>query len=155
MFEIIGRETYQFIRPDWLEWLRLAILAFSFLSLAAFGLQMLRPSEYPFGRGFWIGVGMLAIYLAGLIGIGVWLKGAVPEWIRAGDIWTRYSLGIPGALLAAAGLLVERRIFKREGLAEYGGDLVGAAMAFVLYGVVGQFVTAPRLLVCPSSFFGP
>jgi signal transduction histidine kinase len=150
MFEIISRETYQFVRPDWLEWLRLAILAFSYLSLAAFGLQMLRPSQDRFHRDFWAGAGMLAIYVAGVVGIGAWLRWSVPEWIRSSDVWTRYALGIPGALLAAAGLLVQRRIFRGEGLARYGSDLVGAAVAFVLYGLVGQFVTGPSRLF-PST----
>jgi signal transduction histidine kinase len=66
------------------------------------------------------------------------------------DAWTRYTLGIPGALLAAWGFLIQRRIFVEQGLAEYAPSLRWAALALALYGVVGQFFASPSLLF-PST----
>jgi signal transduction histidine kinase len=150
MFELVGRQTYDFVAPTWLEWIRLAILAFSFLLLSAFGLGMLRPSQHPLGRNVWFLLTMLSVYLMGVLEIGVWLEWFVPDWLRASDAWTRYTLGIPGALLAAWGLLIQRRIFIREGSSAYGRGLIWAALAFSLYGAVGQFVTSPSRLF-PST----
>lgn len=146
MFEIVGRQTYDFVAPTWLEWIRLVVLAFSFLALSAFGLGMLRPSDQLLGRNVWFLLTMLAVYLVGVLEIGTWLEWSVADWIRAADSWTRYTLGVPGALLAAAGLLVERRIFVQEDLRDYASSLIWAAVAFALYGAVGQFVTSPSAL---------
>jgi signal transduction histidine kinase len=150
MFELIGQQTYAFVPPTWLEWIRLTVLAFSFLSLSAFGLSMLRPSEQFLGRNVWFLLTLLSVYLMGVLEIGTWLKWSVPDWLRATDAWTRYTLGIPGALLAACGLLIQRRILLKEGLGAYAGGLVWAALAFALYGAVGQFVTSPSALF-PST----
>ncbi len=150
MFELIGEQTYDFVPPVWLEWMRIVVLAFSFLALSTFGLGMLRPAQQPFGRNLWFLLTMLFVYLMGVLEIGTWLEWSVPEWIKATDAWTRYTVGIPGALLAGWGLLIQRRIFLKEGLAAYGKGLAWAALAFALYGVIGQFVVSPSALF-PST----
>lgn len=150
MFELIGRQTYGFVPPTWMEWIRVVVLAFSFLCLGAFGLGMLRPSRQLFGRNVWFLLTMVAVYLMGVLEIGAWTTWDVPEWLGASDAWTRYTLGIPGALLAGWGLLIQRRIFFEEGLSGYGNSLIWAALAFALYGVVGQFVVSPSALF-PST----
>jgi signal transduction histidine kinase len=48
-------------------------------------------------------------------------------------------------------LLAQRRVFIAEGLANFAADLVGAAGAFLLYGLVGQFVTHSSPLF-PATF---
>ena len=65
MFEIIGQQTYGFVAPTWMEWLRIVALAFSFLSLSAFGLSMIRPMRKFPGRNVWFLLTMLAAYLMG------------------------------------------------------------------------------------------
>jgi signal transduction histidine kinase len=65
--------------------------------------------------------------------------------------WTRYSIAIPASLLAAAGLVVQQRTFRRAGLIGFGRDSLWAAVAFGWYGLVGQIFTAPTLLP-PSTF---
>jgi len=150
MFEIVGQQTYDFVAPTWLEWIRLLVLAFSFLALSAFGLGMLRPAQQFPGRNVWFLLTMSAVYVMGVLEIGAWQHWSVDAWLKAADAWTRYTLGIPGALSAAAGLLVQRRIFLKEGLFAYANYLIWAAVAFALYGVVGQFVTSPSALF-PST----
>jgi signal transduction histidine kinase len=150
MFELIGEQTYGFVPPTWLDWIRVAVLAFSFLSLSAFGLGMLRPSPQLLGRNVWFLLTMLSVYLMGVLEIGAWQDWSVSDWIKAADAWTRYTVGIPGALLAAWGLLIQRRNFLREGLSEYANSLIGAALAFALYGAVGQLFVSPGPLF-PST----
>jgi signal transduction histidine kinase len=50
----------------------------------------------------------------------------------------RYSLAIPAALLAAAGLIGQQRIFRQSGMLSFGRDSMWAAVAFIWYGLVGQ-----------------
>ncbi len=84
------------------------------------------------------------------VGIFYWLKQpSVSELLSAADVLARYSLGIPGAFLAAWALLRERRDFHARGMSRYGQDLLWAALAFIIYGV-GQFFTRPSL-VFPSQ----
>jgi signal transduction histidine kinase len=150
MFELIGQLTYGFVPSAGLEWVRVIILAFSFLSLSAFGLGMLRPSQHLLGRNLWFLMTMVAVFLIGVLEIGAWQDWSMPGWQKATDAWTRYTLGIPGALLAAWGLLIQRRLFIGEGLDSYAKGLTVAAIAFALYGAVGQLVVAPGPLF-PST----
>ncbi len=150
MFAIIGQQTDDFVAPTWLEWLRIIALAFSFLSLIAFGLGMIRPMRQFPGRNVWFLLTILSAYLMGVLEIGTWLEWSVPAWIKANDAWTRYTLGIPAALLAAWGLLIQRRVFIQEGLTTYARHLIWAAVAFALYGVIGQSIAPPSALF-PST----
>jgi signal transduction histidine kinase len=93
---------------------------------------------------------MLSVYLMGVLEIGTWQEWSVHDWLKANDAWTRYTLGIPGALLAAWGLLIQRRVFFQEGLIIYARHLTWAAVAFALYGVIGQSVAPPSALF-PST----
>ncbi len=76
------------------------------------------------------------------------LNVSVTFW-DAADVWSRYMLAIPAALLAAAGLLAQRRAFERAGLGQFGLDCLMAALAFATYGLVGQ--AFPRASVVPPS----
>ena len=150
MFELIGELTYGFVPSAGLEWTRVIILAFSFLALSAFGLGMLRPSQHLLGRNMWFLLTLVAVFLIGVLEIGAWQNWSVNGWLKATDAWTRYTLGVPGALLAAWGLLIQRRPFVSEGLDTFAKGLTVAAVAFALYGVVGQLLVAPSPLF-PST----
>lgn len=150
MFERIGEQTYDFVAPSWLEWARLVVLAVSFLALGYFGVQMLRLAQRLNVRDLWLGIGVLGVYALGVLELGAWLDWAVTDWLKAADAWTRYSLGVPGALLTAWGLLIQRRFFVNEGMADHVNSLTGAALAFALYGGVGQVTVSPSTLF-PST----
>ena len=151
MFQLIARENYAYISPVWMEWIRIVVLAFTFLSLGACGVQMIRPRKRLISADSWIGFIMISLFVLGVFLIGIWMDWAMKDWLKAVDNWTRYSLGVPGALLAAAGLLVKRRFFLTEELYTYGNSLIWAALALALYGVVGQFVVSPSPLF-PSMY---
>jgi signal transduction histidine kinase len=71
--------------------------------------------------------------------------------IVAADVYTRYSLAIPGAALVAWGLFLQRQKFHQAGMKGYGRDVIIAALAFGLYGGIGQLFVTPSMIF-PSNF---
>lgn len=119
---------------------RIAILEFSFLFLAAFGAALL-----PRIKNFRRASVLVPMALATIWGIGiVMLRGSFTIdtglWDVA-DVWTRYAVAVPGALLACIGLLGQRRVFRHVGMEQFGRAALLAAIAFALYGLVGQTFT--------------
>ncbi len=145
MFEILGMLPAQLSWFLELENLRLLILALSFLPLGGFGAALIIPSsQYP-----------RLVLLTLLVLSGIWSFGLIilSSHYPAGegfadiiDVWTRYVLAIPSALLACLGLILQQRAFRREGLAQFGQDSLWAAMAFGWYGLIGQLFTRPSQL---------
>ena len=140
MLEMLGLLPVYSASPLAWESVRLALLAFSFLSLAAFGASLLAPSAHYHRIGLLVPLGLAALW-----GFGILLLrgriGVISELWDAADVWTRYVLAIPSAILASAGLINQQREFRRAGLARFGRDSLWAAVAFAWYGVVGQLFT--------------
>ena len=122
------------------EAFRLAILTFSFLSLTAFGSSMLSPTDEVRRISLLVPLLQSAVWGFGLLMIGGDYNNAGNLWDLA-DVWTRYTVGIPAALFACAGLIYQQRVFRREGMEKFGRDSLWAAVAFAWYGVVGQIFT--------------
>jgi signal transduction histidine kinase len=135
MFDAIAIQGGR-VTSDWLTGIRLAMLAFSFISLAAFGSYLLVVSQKAWRLILFVPLGLEGVWVLGLI----ILKGhySLPIIWNVADVWTRYSLAIPAALLAAIGLVVQQRVFRKAGLISFGRDALWAAVAFSWYGLVGQ-----------------
>jgi signal transduction histidine kinase len=120
--------------------LLLALLSFSFLSLAAFGASLLAPTESARRLSLLIPLLQVAVWAVGVFV----LRGQYPPtgvlWAVT-HAWSRYVLAIPAALLASAGLIAQQRAFRRAGLMRFGRDSLWAAIAFAWYGLVGQVFT--------------
>ncbi len=127
------------------EGLRLALLSFSFLSLAAFGASLIAPDQQARRLGLLIPLVQAAVWGIGLLV----MRGSIPLgrglW-ESTHAWTRYVLAIPGALLASAGLVAQQRAFRRAGLTGFSRDSLWAAVAFAWYGLVGQVFVEASLL---------
>lgn len=118
-------------------YVRLALLAVSFVSLIAFGTYLLAYTETAQRVITLVPIGLEAIWVFGLASF----RGNYPPsdiWTVA-DVWTRYTLAVPSGVLAAIGLVAQQRAFRRSGLVSFGQDALWAAVAFAWYGVVGQF----------------
>jgi signal transduction histidine kinase len=127
---------------------QLATLAFSFISLAAFGSFLLADSEITRRLILLIPIGLQAVWVFGLYNFSGQYTGQT-LWDVA-DAWTRYTLAIPASLLTAIGLVVQQRAFRRSGLVRFGRDALWAAITFGWYGLFGQsFVKATPLF--PSN----
>lgn len=128
---------------------RIILLALSFISLSAFGASLLSPSERIRRISLLLPLVQISIWGFGLLV----LKGQYPygkEMWDVADVWSRYVLGVPSALVATAGLVAQQRVFRRAGMAQFGRDCLWAAAAFVWYGLIGQMFTRPSLLA-PST----
>lgn len=125
--------------PDYIQSLQLAILTFSFLSLAAFGSYLVSTKPDSWRLMLLVPLGLEAIWAFGVFILRSNFQGAV-LW-NVADVWTRYSLAIPAATLASIGLVVQQREFRKSGLVTFGRDSLWAAVAFAWYGIVGQLFT--------------
>ena len=128
---------------------RLAVLAFSFLSLTAFGAAMLSPTENVRRISLLVPLVQATIWGFGLLV----MRNHYHEsriWDVA-DVWSRYVIGIPGALLACWGLITQQKIFRQVGMVSFGQDSLWAAVAFGWYGLIGQIFTRHSPLP-PSTF---
>src|SRR5512134_1678175 len=134
----------------------LATLAFSFISLAAFGSFLLADTEITRRLILLIPIGLEAVWVFGLYHFRGLYVGQV-LWDVA-DTWTRYTLAIPASLLTAIGLVVQQRAFRRSGLIRFGQDALWAAITFGWYGLFGQFFTKvtplfPSNIINQQTFF--
>lgn len=127
----------------------LSVLAFSFLSLAAFGSYLVLGSESTWRVSLIIPLALEAVWVYGLLTFKS--RYSLEDIYTVADVWTRYSIAIPAGLLAAAGLVVQQRAFRRAGLVSFGRDSLWASVAFVWYSLAGQLFTAPSPLP-PSTF---
>jgi len=127
------------------EALRVALLAISFISLTAFGATLLAPTATHRRLSLLLPLAQLAIWSFGLLIMRGQITIDTRLWDSA-DVWTRYVLGIPAALFACGGLVIQQREFRQAGMKEFGRDSLWAALAFGWYGLVGQFFARPSPL---------
>ena len=148
MFLLIHPHTEETFIYQYIGIGRVILLAISFLFLISFGARLIAGPKRT--RRSWQMLGAITgIWIVGL----VWLFLKEPADIRlvAMDVYTRYSLAIPGAALTAWGLILQRQKFLLAGMRGFGRDVAAAAIAFGLYGGIGQLFVAPSN-VFPSSF---
>jgi signal transduction histidine kinase len=132
------------------EIIRIGMLGLSFISLAAFGSLLLSQGEMSRRLVLLIPLTMGAIWSFGLLTFLSMYPVTRIFWSIM-DVWTRYMVAIPAALLACAGLIMQQREFRRVGMAQFGRDSLWAAIAFAWYGLIGQIFTRPSPLF-PSNF---
>ncbi len=137
------------VEEAWVYYLRLILLGISFLFLVAFGARLI------------IGPGksrlkvIMVLLVLGLWGLGLILifsGGHTRAQLVAADVYTRYSLAIPGAALTTWGLLLQRRVFQKMGMPRFSLDVTIAAFAFAFYGGIGQLFATPSMIF-PSAIF--
>ncbi|HEX5840576.1 MAG TPA: sensor histidine kinase [Anaerolineales bacterium] len=125
--------------------LQLATLAFSFISLAAFGSFLLADTEVTRRLLLLIPIGLQAIWVFGLYNFQGQYSGDT-LWDVA-DVWTRYTLAMPASVLTAIGLIMQQRAFRRSGLIRFGQDALWAAITFAWYGLFGQIFSTRSPLI--------
>src|SRR5215216_6753010 len=141
MYVLMGHPTDLELSIIW--GIQLATLAFSFISLAAFGSFLLVDTEVARRLLLLIPIGLQAVWVFGLYHFRGEYTGST-LWDVAG-MWTRYTLAIPASLLTAIGLIVQQRAFRRSGLIRFGRDALWAAITFGWYGLFGQFFAKATL----------
>ena len=134
----------------WISPLRVLLLAISFIFLADFGASLLAGAERKRLQFTMLGAISL-LWLTGLAGVFIFMPSGNDQVIAA-DVYTRYSLAIPGAALTAWGLFLQRQRFYKAGLRGFGNDVTVAGVAFLCYGIIGQLFASPSAIF-PSHYF--
>lgn len=133
---------------------RLGLLVISFIMLIIFGVRLIHFSGKGRGnvqRFVWLTAGTLTtVWLISVVATQAVYRFCLSDCLGAIDVITRYTLAIPGAILAAWAMILEQRAFRERGMATFGRDLQWAAITLLLYGVVGQVFTKPSVLF-PSN----
>src|SRR3990172_11994553 len=107
---ILIRKWFQLSVPGVIEWLRLGLLVLSFSSLIAFGvLLLISQNRQRAGLYAGIGVGLVGLYLLLVFVVSAFVSGRSEEALVYADVFARYILAVPGALLAALGLALQAR----------------------------------------------
>lgn len=140
-----------YLDQTWLEVLLLVqpfLLAFSFACLFQFGAETLN-SLYP--RVRWIQLvpgGLLIMWMTAFVWTSQVSRWNAPRLVLYADVWTRYVLGAPGAMVAAIGLGKQtRQRIQLEGFSHLAPTFYVASLALAVYAVLGG------LLVPPAPFF--
>jgi signal transduction histidine kinase len=123
--------------PTAIYWLRVALLVTSFLMLLAFGEHLRALDKQSQMR---TGLILLAVvwYVVSCVGIQAALSLDEIEWIMLCQVLARYIIGIPASLLAGIVLFRQRQNIENQYMRRYASDFTIAALAMLIYGVVGQ-----------------
>ncbi|MDQ1301122.1 MAG: hypothetical protein QG637_1043 [Chloroflexota bacterium] len=132
------------------EVFRVVSLTVSFCFLLAFGARLLPDAEARPRASYGQVAAMIGVWLAATLFVYLRQRPTPDDLALAADVLSRYILGITGALLASWALLRERRDFHQRGMSHYGQALLWAALAFFVYGVIGQLFVRPSI-VAPSQ----
>jgi signal transduction histidine kinase len=128
------------------EVVRVLLLAGSFVALLVFALVLLTRTDTP-RRSIYLPVLLIVLlWLLGTAVVAVRFALALPAAVALADSLARYSIGIPAALLGAWALMAQQRIFREQDMPQFGRDLVWAAAALLLYGVIGQLFVNENVL---------
>ncbi len=92
------------VYPQWLSWFRLGILAFSFVLLLVFGLQIVHVERRMTRANVFIVFTLVGLYIGATV-LCLYIHRSEPQqWIGQADALARYLLAVPGALAAAVAL---------------------------------------------------
>ncbi|MDH5297548.1 MAG: sensor histidine kinase [Desulfobulbaceae bacterium] len=127
---------------------RIVLLAISFTSLLAFGVQVLRPPRRLAAEDAVVGGAILILYatILTLTGNTPWANPS--SWTANADVLARYLIAVPAALLAAIALRAQARQWlpKDRLLAR---SLMWAAGGFLVYALSQVFVKPADFTISP------
>jgi len=135
--------------PDYVVWLRLGILALSFLTLQIYVLRIFLPGLQQYWGVLLAGLTGLFILLP--VGLGATWQALPADWGASADAAIRYFLAIPGALAAA---IVMQRLAKQAAVKGNRRLTLGwnlAAYSFAGY-AFSQSVVRPSTLLLAEAW---
>ncbi|HEX6384479.1 MAG TPA: sensor histidine kinase [Anaerolineae bacterium] len=151
MFQRLGNANATNI-PAWLllDEVRSGHLVLSFVLLIIFGARLIyfsrRDESNEQVLAYLPAALLLAVWGASVLVTRALYAPEPADLLAAADVLSRYILGIPGALLAAWAIVLEQRTFRSRGMPGTGRDLLRAALALALYGLIGQMFPARSFL---------
>ncbi len=136
--------------PPLLLWMRIGLLVFSFVSLVAYGVQVLKPPQRLAALDAAVGL-ILIIGYTGVVFLSCPYSQSDPfHFTQHADVLARYFLAVPGAILAALALHRQAQTRTSEYRKKLAGSLNWAAFGFLVYGLTQLFVS--KLDIFPARF---
>ncbi len=132
--------------PTYFAILRLFLLSVSFVSLAAYGIQVLQPPKRLAATDAYVGFFMLILYLSLVTLTNNTPMNNPDNWAANAEALSRYSLAFPGAILAGLALLNQAKQAPARSEKTIGTYLRIAAFCFFVYGIA-------HIFVAPAKFF--
>lgn len=124
--------------------LQLLLLAASFACIFQFGVETLRPLPHRQRLLRYLPGAVLTLWLFWALGPSLTHSVDVVYWYTTNDIWARYSIGFPGALLAAYGLRRQaHELIAPLQTPQILRTLQIAGLALAGYGLMGGLVVPP------------
>lgn len=126
--------------------MQLVLLALSFACLFQFGVEALRPLPGHQRLIRYLPAMVLLVWVGWAFGPALATARDLTQWHMTIDIWARYGIGFPGALLAAYGLWCQaRRLAVDLQMPKMVRALRVAAFALAGYSVMGGLVVRPGM----------
>jgi signal transduction histidine kinase len=148
---LMQSEAFGVPLPAWLPWLRLSLLATSFILLILFVIQAFRLHRPPLKMGGYLLLGILGIYVLIILFSAIQaILMAEIAWFDLLNALSRYLLAVPGALLAALALRLQATGSKGEERYHLLTHLTIAAIGFFIYGLAQIIV--PNVNMFPARF---
>lgn len=123
--------------PEYLDWMRYALLVLSFVPLVYFGLLMLVGPEKGVKIPLAILIGIMIVYAILMIVV----SNQRPDLLfKPADTLARYILAVPGGILAGLGLRKRAREVQQDERAKLARRFSWAAVGFMFYGLTQIFV---------------
>jgi signal transduction histidine kinase len=139
-----------FSLPTWLGMGRLLLLIVSFSSLIVFGLQVLRPQRPINLKGSWLGILLGLVYAVSLLATSFYYRSGSEQWISYADVFARYFLAVPGAILAFVAFRQQAGHTASTGRRILSLYLSGVSWCFLAYFFTQVFVMP--LNIFPAKF---
>lgn len=128
------------------------LLALSFFCLFQFGIGTLNPLPPGWRWSFWIPTAVFVLWLLGPFYLGLAMIPEIADWHAMASALARYTLGLPGGLIAAYGLRVHaHRHIAPLDLPHIIRTLRIAGLAMSGYGIAGGLV-GPAVPFFPGNF---
>lgn len=132
----------------------LVTLVAAFAFLMEYGVRAQRsgaPAQPGSLRGWakWLTIVLVAVWGVGFVALRATHADAA-AWLRAGDVLSRYVLGLPAGFLAAQGFVVQQRYLRVDIRGRGGRCFIAAAWASIWFAVLDG-VIPPRSFLWPST----
>lgn len=138
--------------------IHLLLIASSFTLLFRFGAELMSQKCPQKLSLLHVPSAIFVLWLASFILYPLFSGQDLETWFQTSDIWARYLLAFPGALLTGAGLIAQVKEFREQGYGELTGYLWPVGATFAIYAVLaGVFVPNggffPSTVVNAHNFF--
>lgn len=137
-----------------LESIKLIINSVSFFFLFYFGIHLLQNTKKWNRKILLIPLFIIVVWIANFLVLQPYLVNESNQkwWFAISDIWARYLLAFPGAIISSYSLFIQKDQFKELGFFSMTKTLKFAVVSIGLYAITGGIIV-PYAPVLPAILF--